>query len=58
MGGFFGAVSRRDIVLDVFFGKGEPVEMYDRIVTPIAPSDEMLENIYYHNALRFIKKEQ
>lgn len=45
-------------ILDVFFGKGEPVEMYDRIVTPIAPSDEMLENIYYHNALRFIKKEQ
>ncbi|MBE6602515.1 MAG: hypothetical protein E7637_08475 [Ruminococcaceae bacterium] len=39
-----------------FFGGGEPVEIEGRHVHPISLSDEMLEDIYYNNAMRFIGK--
>lgn len=38
-----------------FFGGGEPVDIEGRhIHHPIRLEPEMLENIYYNNALRFI----
>ena len=43
-------------ILTAFFGDGEPREMYNHRITPISLSDEMLENIYYNNALAFMKK--
>ena len=39
-----------------FFGGGEPVEIEGRKIHPILLSEEMLEDIYYNNALRFIGK--
>jgi len=43
-------------ILTAFFGDGEPREMYNHRITPIHLSEKMLENVYYNNALRFIKK--
>ncbi len=37
-----------------FFGGGEPVTIEGRYIHPIHLEQEMLENIYYNNALRFV----
>lgn len=38
---------------DTFFGGGEPCTVGKYPITPIRISSEMLEDIYYHNAMRF-----
>lgn len=39
-----------------FFGGGEPVTIEGRYIHPIRLSEEMLENLYYNNAMRFVGK--
>ena len=39
-----------------FFGGGEPVTIEGRYIHPIRLEREMLENIYYNNALRFVEQ--
>ena len=44
-------------ITSYFFSGGEYREFGHRKIHPISLSDEMLENIYYNSAMRFIKKE-
>lgn len=39
-----------------FFGGGEPVTIEGRFIHPIHLEQEMLENIYYNNAMRFVAR--
>lgn len=39
-----------------FFGGGEPVTIEGRYIHPIHLDPEMLENIYYNNAVRFVAR--
>ncbi len=41
--------------IDTFLGGGAPCVIRDHVIAPISLTDEMLENIYYHTAMRFIK---
>lgn len=43
-------------ILTHFFEGDTPKEIKGHLVTPISLTQDMLENIYYNNALRFIKK--
>ena len=37
-----------------FFGGGEPIDIEGRHIHPISLSEKILEDLYYHNAMRFI----
>ena len=43
-------------ITSYFFSGGEYREFGHRKIYPVSLSDEILENIYYNNAMRFIKK--
>lgn len=49
---------KKNVVVPYFFGGGKPAELYDLKIAPIRLEPEMLENIYYNTAMRFIGKEE
>ncbi len=49
---------RKTDVLTTFFTGPAPKEIKGHLITPIYLSEDKLENIYYNNALAFMKKER
>ena len=48
---------KKNHVVPYFFGGGEPAVLYGLKIHPIHLEPEMLENIYYNTAMRFLAKE-
>lgn len=49
---------KKNHVVPYFFGGGEPAVLYGLKIHPIHLEREMLENIYYNTAMRFLGKEE